>query len=104
MYSAQSTFREALCDSFNTPSAIDELRNLISKSNVYINSRGKVLNVKLLENIARWIGDMLRMFGLGEGGKNDLGWGQIDETGANANVCFWYFPYALTADFFLPSA
>ncbi|KJA20025.1 hypothetical protein HYPSUDRAFT_43630 [Hypholoma sublateritium FD-334 SS-4] len=100
LYSAQSAFREALCDSFNTPSAIDELRNLISKSNVYINSRGKVLNVKLLENTARWIGDMLRMFGLGEGGKNDLGWGQIDETGANANREELLMPYLRTLSSF----
>lgn len=76
----------ALCDSFNTPAAIDVLRDLISKTNVYINSRGKALNVSLVENIARWVGDMLRMFGLGEGATKQIGWGQVDETGGNANV------------------
>jgi len=86
LYESQSAFREALCDSFNTPVAIDVLRDLISKTNVYINTRGKALNVKLLQNIAEWVGKMLRMFGLGEGEKSEIGWGQLDESGGNANV------------------
>ncbi|KIM45332.1 hypothetical protein M413DRAFT_66439 [Hebeloma cylindrosporum] len=86
LYQSQSSFREALCDSFNTPVAVDVLRDVISRTNVYINSRGKALNVKLVENVAQWVGKQLRMFGLGEGEKSELGWGQLDETGANANV------------------
>jgi len=52
---------------------------------VYINSRGKALNVKLVENIAEWVGKMLRMFGLGEGERSEIGWGQLDDAGVNAN-------------------
>ena len=88
LYQSQSSFREALCDSFNTPVAVDVLRDVISRTNIYINSRGKALNVKLVENVAQWVAKQLRMFGLGEGEKSELGWGQLDETGANANVCF----------------
>lgn len=34
---------------------------------------------------------MLRMFGLGEGEKTELGWGQQDETGGNVDVRFFSF-------------
>ncbi|KAF8198063.1 tRNA synthetases class I (C) catalytic domain-containing protein [Pholiota molesta] len=100
LYQAQTAFRVALCDSFNTPAAIDVLRDLISKTNVYINSRGKALNVGLVENIARWVGDMLRMFGLGEGETRQIGWGQVDETGGNANREETLMPYLRTLSSF----
>jgi len=82
---SQTAVREALCDSFNTPEAIVTIRDLVSKTNVYINSRGTVLNVRLVRLVAEWVGKMLRMFGLGEGEKLEIGWGQV-ESGDNANV------------------
>ncbi|KAJ3563550.1 hypothetical protein NP233_g8870 [Leucocoprinus birnbaumii] len=92
-YDAQSAFRAALSDSFNTPEALNNLRELVSKTNVYINSRGKQLNIYLVENIARWVGDMLRMFGLGEGEKAELGWGQADQGSENINREEVLMPY-----------
>ena len=92
LYESQVLFREALCDSFNTPAAVDTLRELVSKTNVYINSRGRALNVGLVKNIAEWVGRMLRMFGLGEGENHEIGWGQLDESGGRANVCFKSLP------------
>ncbi|KAF8545845.1 hypothetical protein OG21DRAFT_1502143 [Imleria badia] len=65
-------FRVALCDS------------LVSRTNIYINTRRQSLNVALVEQSARWTGDMLRMFGLDEREKLELGWGQ--ETVSDANV------------------
>ncbi|TFY81978.1 hypothetical protein EWM64_g2039 [Hericium alpestre] len=87
LHQSQIAFRAALCDSFNTPVALSVLRDLVSHTNVYINSRGKALNVGVVERIARWVGNMLRMFGLGEGQSSEIGWGQgqIDGQGA-ANV------------------
>ena len=80
-------FRSALCDSFNTPEALKILRDLVSRTNVYINTRAKSLNVALVEQSARWVGNMLRMFGLGEGERLELGWGQETTSDANsANV------------------
>lgn len=75
---AQADFRAALCDSFNTPVALDVLRDLVSKTNVYINSSGKSLNAGAVTRVARWVGDMLRMFGLGEGPRleAEIGWGK----------------------------
>lgn len=68
----------ALCDSFNTPVALDVLRDIVSKTNVYINSSGAALNIAVVTRVARWVGDMLRMFGLGEGARQEgeIGWGQ----------------------------
>jgi cysteinyl-tRNA synthetase len=87
----------ALCDSFNTPAALDVLREIVSKTNVYINSSGKALNVDVVTRVARWVGDMLRMFGLGEGPRleGEIGWGQdrpssldssVSSTGLNLNL------------------
>ncbi|KAJ3848726.1 tRNA synthetases class I (C) catalytic domain-containing protein [Lentinula lateritia] len=73
---SQYSFRAALCDSFNTPEALDVLRELVSRTNTYINSRGKAVNVGVVENNARWVAKMLRMFGLGEGESSEIGWGQ----------------------------
>lgn len=84
---AQADFRAALCDSFNTPVALDVIRDLVSRTNVYISSSGKALNVSLVTRVARWVGDMLRMFGLGEGPRleGEIGWGQ-DRTSSLDNV------------------
>ncbi|GLB37791.1 putative tRNA synthetases class I (C) catalytic domain [Lyophyllum shimeji] len=92
-HESQSNFRAALCDSFNTPAALDVLRDLVSKTNVYINSRGKNLNVRVVENVARWVGQMLRMFGLGEGETAEIGWGQEAEDGGNVNREEILMPY-----------
>ena len=85
-HASQSAFRAALCDSFNTPEALNVLRDLVSRTNVYINSRGKDLDESVVERIGRWIGQMLRMFGLGEGETTEIGWGQernADEASVN---------------------
>jgi len=86
LYQSQASFREALCDSFNTPIAVNVLRELVSRTNVYLNSRGKSAHAALIENIAQWVGSMLRMFGLGEGDPSALGWGQLEEDQGSANV------------------
>ncbi|EGO25879.1 hypothetical protein SERLADRAFT_437591 [Serpula lacrymans var. lacrymans S7.9] len=92
-HDSQSAFREALCDSFNTPAALNVLRELVSRTNVYINSRGKNLNIGIVEHVASWVGRMLRMFGLGEGEKSEIGWGQEGEQGISANREEILMPY-----------
>ena len=62
------------------------LRDLVSRTNVYINSRGATLEISVVERVARWIGKMLRMFGLGEGESTEIGWGQDVSGEANINV------------------
>lgn len=90
-------FRSALCDSFNTPEALKILRDLVSRTNVYINTRAKTLNVALVGQSARWVGDMLRMFGLGEGEKIELGWGQETTSDVDAaNVSMYRFTVSVS--------
>ncbi|KAJ6561983.1 tRNA synthetases class I (C) catalytic domain-containing protein [Mycena capillaripes] len=82
LYESQHGFRVALCDSFNTPAALNVIRDLITRTNVYTTARGKAMNVQLLENTASWVGQMLRMFGLGAGPAAEaLGWG-VDDAAA----------------------
>ncbi|KAK2464180.1 hypothetical protein APHAL10511_003637 [Amanita phalloides] len=90
---SQKTFRAALCDSFNTPVALDVLRELVSRTNVYINSQGSKVNVRLVEVVAQWISRMLRMFGLGEGESTEIGWGQESEENDVANREEILIPY-----------
>lgn len=92
-YDAQTTFRIALADSFNTPDALNTLRELVSKTNIYINSRSKLLNINLVENIAQWVGRMLRMFGLGEGERTEFGWGHADQGSKNTDREEVLMPY-----------
>ncbi|KAH8831464.1 tRNA synthetases class I (C) catalytic domain-containing protein [Flagelloscypha sp. PMI_526] len=77
-YDAQHAFRVALCDSFNTPDALAVLRDLVSKTNVYMNTRDNDLNIEIVQLVARWITKMLRIFGLSDGDSNEIGWGQSD--------------------------
>lgn len=75
---AQCAFREAMCDSFDTPRGIDVLLQLVSRANVYERGTPRdALNVTVLVNVAQFVARMLRMFGLGEGPARDgdMSWG-----------------------------
>ncbi|KAH9929551.1 tRNA synthetases class I (C) catalytic domain-containing protein [Epithele typhae] len=76
LHASQAAFRTALCDSFNTPEAVNVLRDLVSKTNVYLKTPGSNVDIGLVQRVARWVGNMLRMFGLGEGETAEIGWGQ----------------------------
>jgi cysteinyl-tRNA synthetase len=62
------------------------LRSIVSQTNIYINTRGKNANVSVIENIGRWVGKMLRIFGLGEGETVEIGWGEESTSGSVFNV------------------
>ncbi|KAG8860564.1 hypothetical protein FRB96_003818 [Tulasnella sp. 330] len=79
----QHDFRLALCDSFNTPLALDRLLELISRTNIYVQRGRAAVNVSVVELIAKWVTKMLRMFGLGEGvvAPGSIGWGDAVREG-----------------------
>lgn len=84
---AQVDFRKALCDSFDTPTAMSVLLSLVTRVNVYEKEAGRAgVNAGVLEAVARWVSEMLRMFGLGQGAvrETDIGWGNSDATGQSA--------------------
>ncbi|KAJ9090716.1 hypothetical protein QFC20_007843 [Naganishia adeliensis] len=78
---AQAAFRAALCDSFNTPEALNVLVTLVSQTNVYLQARPRPQNISALGTTAEWITRMLRIFGLGEGQavlqEGAIGWGEV---------------------------
>jgi len=103
-HAAQVAFRAALCDSFNTPEALIILRDVVSRTNVYINAQGSSLNIGLVEYITKWVGNMLRMFGLGEGQVEEIGWGQdADEGAGGVNREEMLIPYLQTLSSFRDS-
>ncbi|WFD42474.1 cysteine--tRNA ligase [Malassezia psittaci] len=78
----QVNFRAAMCDNFDTPKGMDLLLQLVSRTNVYErNTPRSQLNIQVLLNVAQYVGDMLRMWGLGEGSTPSLGWGSVHHTG-----------------------
>jgi cysteinyl-tRNA synthetase len=53
----------ALCDNIDTKGALDSIRELISNANIYIRDIQQNVNAQLLEEIAIYITNLLRIFG-----------------------------------------
>ncbi|KAI9487053.1 MAG: cysteinyl-tRNA synthetase [Benjaminiella poitrasii] len=71
----QDAVHAALCDSINTPVAMNEIMDLVSAANKYMNTGGaKGVNAHLLNKIAKWITSMLKTFGVADNGV-DIGFG-----------------------------
>ncbi|KAF8750887.1 tRNA synthetases class I (C) [Rhizoctonia solani] len=60
----QHAYRVALCDSFNTPEAIQRVLELVSRTNIYVARGRSRVNVGVVAHIARWVTEALRVFGL----------------------------------------
>ena len=58
--------RIALCDSFDTKEAVNELAKLVTATNTYIKQPDKNIKVPLLRQISRYIFQMLKTFGVYE--------------------------------------
>ncbi|KAL1411223.1 cysteinyl-tRNA synthetase [Vanrija albida] len=89
-HKAQREFRSALCDSFNTPVAVNILLDLVAKVNIYFTARGREYNIAPVRSIAQWITRQLKMFGLGEGSAvtdaTAIGWGKEGDEGASGDL------------------
>ncbi|KAM0790212.1 hypothetical protein ACM66B_005526 [Microbotryomycetes sp. NB124-2] len=78
---AQVAFRQAMCDSFDTPTGMQILLDLVSTTNMYLSRGRSQVNTWIIQTVADWVTRMLRMFGLGEGspldskGNRIIGWG-----------------------------
>ena len=69
----------ALCDSIDTPTVMKHIRDLISATNTYMNTKNAIINCLLLRNIAIYITDLLDIFGLNSTADNDIGFTQLNE-------------------------
>lgn len=75
---AQTTVYNQLCDSFNTPGAMQSISELITK---YNSADKATLNPKDVEAAARWVTSLVNIFGLNGGASADsteIGWSGID--------------------------
>ncbi|ELU37714.1 cysteine-tRNA ligase [Rhizoctonia solani AG-1 IA] len=71
----QHAYRVALCDSFNTPEAIQRVLELVSRTNIYVARGRSRVNVGVVAHIARWVTEALRVFGLSGDTTGTIGWG-----------------------------
>jgi cysteinyl-tRNA synthetase len=89
-HETQHKFRENLCDSFNTPRAIETLLDLVATINKYLTDRGQGYNIGPVKLAAEWITRMLSMFGLGEGAitaaEGQIGWGEKGQVAGSGDV------------------
>jgi len=83
----QSNIHAALCDNIDTRSVLENIRELVSSSNIYIDTsktQENLLNRQLLVNISSYITNMFDIFGLvSKGGKSvgfpvSSGGGEVD--------------------------
>ncbi|CEP13696.1 hypothetical protein [Parasitella parasitica] len=87
----QDAVHAALCDSINTPDAMDALTELISNTNKYMNAGAKNVNVHLLNKVAKYVTSMLKVFGVADNGV-EIGFGAAagQEAGNTEDVLMPY--------------
>ncbi|KAB5590756.1 Cysteinyl-tRNA synthetase [Ceratobasidium theobromae] len=71
----QHAYRVALCDSFNTPEAMQRVLELVSRANAYVARGRSRVNVGVVAHIARWVTKALKVFGLSRDASEAIGWG-----------------------------
>ncbi|KAI8978051.1 cysteinyl-tRNA synthetase [Pilobolus umbonatus] len=74
LQSKQDAVHAALCDSINTPVAMNEIMDLINTTNKYMAGGAKTVNTNLLFKVAKWITTMMKTFGVADNGA-DIGFG-----------------------------
>ncbi|CAG8433398.1 8116_t:CDS:10 [Ambispora gerdemannii] len=89
----QEAVHNALCDSINTPTALAEIMDLVSKTNIYLSAKRGYTNVNVIEKIAKYVTKILRVFGLCENTADEaIGFG-VSEQQAVANTEDIVMPY-----------
>jgi cysteinyl-tRNA synthetase len=86
----------ALCDSIDTPSVMEQIRQLVSATNIYMNTSNAVVNRLLLRNIAAYITRLINIFGLNSSASttDDIGFTRSSDQQASAvNVEDVAMPY-----------
>lgn len=63
---------------------MQEILDLITQTNKYAAAKGNLVNIHVLEKVAKWITSMLKTFGVADNGA-EIGFGSTNNDGA-ANV------------------
>lgn len=58
--------RLALCDSFDTPTAVNELSELVVKTNTYVQQSQNLIKLPLVRQVSRFVFQILKSFGVYE--------------------------------------
>jgi cysteinyl-tRNA synthetase len=66
LFEKQLAVREALCDSFNTPKAIQELSEVIGAMNIYLAQPADQIRVPLVRQISKFVFHVMKCFGVYE--------------------------------------
>jgi len=89
----QTAVHAALCDSFDTPTVMNQLSSLVSQANVYMSNKARdvlgtaKVNVMLLERVGQWITKMLGVFGVSvEQTGLRIGFSTFSATSSSLNV------------------
>ncbi|KAG5849213.1 hypothetical protein ANANG_G00107580 [Anguilla anguilla] len=93
-YERKAAVHEALCDNIDTRTALEEMRSLVGQSNAYIASRKSAKlapNRLLLESIALYLTNMLKMFGAINGAES-IGF-PVGGDGQNVDLESTVMPY-----------
>ena len=64
----QASVREALCNDFDTPEAIQQLFELVRLTNKYISQPASEIKVPLVRQVSHFVFDILKCFGIYESG------------------------------------
>ncbi|CAF0946334.1 unnamed protein product [Rotaria sp. Silwood1] len=78
---AKKQIHIALCDSIDTPTVMENIRHLITTTNIYMNRTNAIINRLLLRNIAAYITRLIDIFGLNATGPSmdDIGFTRSSE-------------------------
>lgn len=63
----QASVHAALCDSFNTPKAMQDIKDIVALGNSYMNdavSSRRLVNTEVLSKVAQWVMRMMKCFGI----------------------------------------
>lgn len=80
------TVHAALCDSFDTPTALAALLELITRCNVYIKQSGAKVSSQSLMHVLRYVDRMYRVFGLGSADEIDASLSGSSQSGQSSSV------------------
>ncbi|KAI9246848.1 cysteinyl-tRNA synthetase [Sporodiniella umbellata] len=98
LFDKQDGVHAALCDSINTPLALDEIMDLINQTNKYTSANAKAINPHLLNKVAKWVTSILKTFGVIDQGA-EIGFGN-QASGASQNTEEVLMPYVQTLSTF----
>ncbi|KRZ05848.1 Cysteine--tRNA ligase, cytoplasmic, partial [Trichinella zimbabwensis] len=75
LQTCKQAVHDALCDSVDTKTALEHIRELICHVNVYLDSSAAVPNCLLLRNSAIYVNNILKLFGAAGNDADEIGFG-----------------------------